>query len=39
MTRFLQVKNIAGGFNSGYNNNDGLYEKFLTEQALQRLGT
>ena len=39
MTRFLQVKSITGGINSGYHNNDGLYEKFLTEQALQRMGT
>jgi hypothetical protein len=39
MTRFLQVRSITGGISSGYHNNDGLYEKYLTEQALQRLGT
>ena len=38
MTRFVQAKNAAGGYASGYNQT-GLYEKFLTEQAIQRLGT
>ncbi|EWS58110.1 hypothetical protein Y694_03980 [Methylibium sp. T29-B] len=38
MTRFEQAKSITGGFTQGYNV-EGFYEKYLTEQALQRLGT
>ena len=38
ITRFLQTKSIAGGITQGYNTS-GLYEKYLTEQALQRIGT
>ncbi|NMF98856.1 DUF1329 domain-containing protein [Aromatoleum toluolicum] len=38
MTRFVQAKTVAGGVSSGYNQ-AGLYEKYLTEQAMQRLGT
>ena len=38
VTRFLQTKSIAGGISQGYNTS-GLYEKYLTEQALQRIGT
>ena len=38
MTRFVQAKTIAGGVSSGYNQS-GVYDKYLTEQAIQRLGT
>lgn len=38
MTRFVQAKSVTGGYTSGYNR-AGLREKFLTEQAIQRLGT
>ncbi len=38
ITRFLQTKSIAGGISQGYNTGN-LYEKYLTEQALQRIGT
>jgi len=37
MSRLNQVKEITGGVKSG-RNLDGLYEKYLTEQAIQRLG-
>ncbi len=37
MSRFVQAKAIGGGMKSGYNK-DGIYEKYMTEQALQRLG-
>lgn len=37
ITRFSQVKTITGGISQAYNG-DGLYEKYLTEQALQRIG-
>ena len=38
MSRFVQAKGAAGGFASVYNQT-GLYDKYLTEQAIQRLGT
>jgi len=38
LTRFVQSKSCTGGYNSGYNV-AGAVEKYLTEQALQRLGT
>jgi hypothetical protein len=38
MTRFVQAKSAAGGYTSGYNR-EGLVDKFLTSQAIQRLGT
>jgi Protein of unknown function (DUF1329) len=38
MSRFVQAKGAAGGFASGYNQPD-LYDRYLTEQAIQRLGT
>ena len=38
MTRFLQTKSISGGVSQGYNV-EGTFDKYLTEQALQRLGT
>jgi len=37
MSRIVQAKSIAGGVESG-RNVDGLYERYLTQQALQRLG-
>ena len=37
MSRLNQVKEITGGIKSG-RNLEGLYEKYLTEQAIQRLG-
>lgn len=37
MSRFNQVKGIAGGIASS-RNADGIYEKYLTEQAIRRLG-
>lgn len=37
MSRFNQVKSIAGGVSSG-RNIDGLYEKYMTAQAIRRLG-
>jgi len=37
MTRFLPAKTIAGGMHTGFNG-AGVYEKYLTEQALQRIG-
>ncbi len=37
MSRFVQAKEIGGGIRSG-RNMDGLYEKYLTEQAISRLG-
>jgi hypothetical protein len=38
MTRFVQAKSIAGGYETSYDS-PGMIEKFMTEQALQRLGT
>lgn len=37
MSRFNQVKSIVGGISSG-RNIDGLYEKYMTPQAIRRLG-
>lgn len=39
MTRLAQVKSVAGGYQTSYVTDDTLVEKFLTEQALQRLGS
>ncbi|QQD17947.1 DUF1329 domain-containing protein [Spongiibacter nanhainus] len=39
MSRFVQVKEIAGGYKSIYDPGDvDVYNKFLTVQAMQRLG-
>lgn len=38
MSRFVQAKSVTGGYASGYNRAD-LREKYLTEQAIQRMGT
>lgn len=37
MSRFVQAKEIAGGIKSA-RNMEGMYEKYLTEQAIGRLG-
>lgn len=37
MSRFVQAKSIRGGISSG-RNIEGLHEKYMTEQAIQRLG-
>ncbi|MBI5920205.1 MAG: DUF1329 domain-containing protein [Betaproteobacteria bacterium] len=37
LSRYNQNKEIPGGFKSG-RNVDGMYEKFMTEQAIGRLG-
>ncbi|MDX9741391.1 MAG: DUF1329 domain-containing protein [Gammaproteobacteria bacterium] len=37
MSRMVQAKEIAGGIKS-VRNTDGLYERYLTEQAISRLG-
>lgn len=38
MTRFQPVTSITGGMSTAFNV-DGLYEKYMTQQALQRMGT
>ena len=39
MTRFVQAKEVAGGYRSTYSDNgQDVYNKFLTVQAIQRLG-
>jgi hypothetical protein len=38
MSRFVQARSVTGGYASGYNRAD-LREKYLTEQAIQRMGT
>lgn len=38
MTRFVQAKEIRGGIASGYNTGPDMYEKYLTVQAIRRLG-
>lgn len=37
MSRLVQTKSIGGGVDSG-RNVDGLYEKYMTRQAIKRLG-
>lgn len=37
MSRMAQARSIAGGIESG-RNVDGLYEKYMTQQAIKRLG-
>jgi hypothetical protein len=37
MSRFIQAKTIAGGISSG-RNIEGTHERYLTEQAISRLG-
>ena len=39
MSRFQQVKTVTGGYKTNYNPGDvDVYNKFLTVQAMQRLG-
>ena len=38
MTRFVQAKSIRGGYKSAYNTGPEMYEKYLTIQAIRRLG-
>lgn len=39
MSRFVQAKEISGGIKSGYNAGTQIYDRYLTEQALRRIGT
>jgi hypothetical protein len=40
MSRFVQAKEITGGYKSLYSADEDLvYNKFLTVQAIQRLGS
>jgi hypothetical protein len=40
MSRFVQAKQIAGGYQSGYDMGGlDVYNKYLTTQAIQRLGS
>lgn len=39
MSRFVQAKEIVGGVQSEYNQGAGIYNKYLTEQAVRRFGT
>lgn len=38
MSRFIQAESVAGGWKSGWNLGD-IYDKYLTIQAVRRLGT
>ena len=38
MTRFAQVKEVKGGYKSSYNMGADIYNKYLTVQAIRRLG-
>jgi len=38
VSRFCQVKEVRGGYKSGYNQGVELYERYLTKQAMARLG-
>ena len=38
MTRFAQVKEVKGGYKSSYNMGSKIYTKYLTVQAIRRLG-
>ena len=38
MSRFIQAKSVRGGFDSGLNIGN-LYDKYMTIQAIRRLGT
>lgn len=38
MSRFVQAKQVRGGFYSGYNQ-DNLYDQYMTIPAIRRLGT
>ena len=38
MSRALKAKKITGGYESGFNQGDGIHDQFLTIQAIRRLG-
>ncbi|MBI1238567.1 MAG: DUF1329 domain-containing protein [Alphaproteobacteria bacterium] len=38
MSRFSQVRKISNGFESKYNTGPGIFDQYMTEQALRRLG-
>jgi len=38
MSRFSQVETVQGGYRSEYNTGD-LYDKYMTQAAMRRLGT
>jgi hypothetical protein len=38
MTRFIQARECTGGYKSGYDDADDVYNKYLTVQAINRLG-
>ncbi len=38
VSRFVQAKQVAGGYRSNWDETPGVYDKFLTVQAIQRLG-
>ena len=38
MSRFVQAKSVRGGFYSGLNEGN-LYDKYMTIQAIRRMGT
>ncbi len=39
MSRFVQAKEVTGGYKSGWDAADvDVYNKYLTVQAIQRLG-
>ncbi|MDD3765021.1 MAG: DUF1329 domain-containing protein [Nevskiales bacterium] len=38
MTRFIQARECTGGYKSGYDDSDDVYNKYLTVQAINRLG-
>ncbi len=39
MSRFVQAKQITGGFGPEYNIGPSVYDKYLTAQAIRRFGT
>ena len=39
MTRFCQSEKIQGGVKSAYNQGPGMYEQYMTQAALRRMGT
>jgi hypothetical protein len=39
ISRFVQAKEVKGGYKSNWNETADAYNKFLTVQAMQRLGT
>ena len=39
MSRFLQAKELPGGYKSEYNSGPRIYDRYLTRQAIRRFGT